>query len=171
MTAGNASHDEPPLALGVRGVLVSGEQLRGALAREIRLGPSDLNALGHLYTDGPLTPRELSHRMEMTSGTITALLDRVEKVGYLTRTVNPHDRRSLHISLTAAGQHALQRIHDIYEAAIREAVTELPDLSTEQAAALLTVLARALAARARSGPTAQAHRKGAAPGVAASVER
>jgi DNA-binding MarR family transcriptional regulator len=153
MTVGNAYADEPTPTptLALRGLLVSGERLRGVLAREVRLGPSDLNALGHVYTDGPLTPRELGHRMDMTSGTITALLDRVEKAGFLTRSVNPHDRRSLHISLTPAGQHALQWVHDTYEAAIREAMPELPDFSADQIASLLAVLSRALTARAASG--------------------
>jgi DNA-binding MarR family transcriptional regulator len=155
MTVGNDYGDEPTptLALGLRALLVSGERLRGVLAREVRLGPSDLNALGHVYTDGPITPRELGDRMDMTSGTITALLDRLEKAGFLTRSVNPHDRRSLHISLSPAGHHALQGVHDTYEAAIREAGPELPDFSDDQIASLLAVLSRALAARATSGAT------------------
>jgi hypothetical protein len=82
----------------------------------------------------------------------------VEKAGLLTRKINPHDRRSLHISLTPAGQQALRWAQDTYDAAIREALNELPDVSIEQTTALLSVLSRALAARARS----EAGRKGGA---------
>src|SRR5689334_18087707 len=86
----------------VRILSVSGVHFSHVLARQLRLAPSDLTAIGHLYTDGPMTPRELATRMEMTSGTMTALLDRVEKAGFLSRQSNPNDRRSLLISVTPA---------------------------------------------------------------------
>ncbi|MDT4987950.1 MAG: hypothetical protein QOI74_2044 [Micromonosporaceae bacterium] len=153
----------PTLAIGLRGLLVSGEQLRGFLARQLRLGPSDLNALGHLYTDGPLTPRELAQRLDTSSGTITALLDRVERAGFLTRSVNPHDRRSLHITLTVAGQQALRWVHSNIQATLEQAIPELPDLSADELAAVLAVLGRALAARATSEAPGYAPVVSAAP--------
>lgn len=113
-------------------------------AQQLQLGTSDLAVIGHLYQDGPLTPRELGMRMEMTSGTMTALLDRVEKAGFLTRNKNPRDRRSLLITTTPAGQHAMQWVNDHFDTAIREALTAIPDLATDHLDTVLGRLSHAL---------------------------
>lgn len=136
---------EPSLALAVRRLVLDGNRFHGALARELGLGPSDLNALGYLYLQGPLTPRELNRVMEMTSGTVTALLDRLEQAGFVARTVNPRDRRSVHVALTPAGQRASHWVHDSFQTALTNAVPEIPDLSIEQITSVVTALARALA--------------------------
>jgi MarR family transcriptional regulator, organic hydroperoxide resistance regulator len=41
----------------------------------------------------PLSPALLGHRIPLTSGAMTALLDRLERAGYLTRTREHADRR------------------------------------------------------------------------------
>src|SRR6478609_3729887 len=110
------------LAKALRLLSVTGEHLSHVLARQLKLAPSDLVALGHLYNDGPLTPRELATRMEMTSGTMTALLDRVERAGFLARNSNPDDRRSLLISTTPAGEHAVRWVDEHVDATLREAL-------------------------------------------------
>ena len=114
------------LTLGLRGLILSGDHFRDAKARSLQLGPSDVIVLGHLYNSGPLTPRELSQRMGMTSGTMTALLDRVAKAGFLTRNDNPEDRRSILITATPAGQHAMEWIYEQFDAVIRGVLADLP---------------------------------------------
>lgn len=136
---------EPSLALALRHLVMVGNRFHGALARELGLGPSDLNALGYVYLQGPLTPRQLNRLMEMTSGTVTALLDRLEQAGFVARTVNPRDRRSVHVGITPAGQRASHWIHDSFETALTTAVPEIGDLNIEQITSVLTALARALA--------------------------
>jgi DNA-binding MarR family transcriptional regulator len=150
MTAASRYEDDPmpALALGVRQLIRSGEHLRNLLARQLRLGPTDVIAIGDLYTHGPLTPRELAARMDLTSGTVTALLDRLEQAGLLARSNNPKDRRSLLISTTAAGEHAAQWVFEQFDAALHQGLPAGPGLSTGQLADLLSVLAEALDARA-----------------------
>lgn len=137
------------LTLGLRTLIVSGDHFRDAKARNLQLGPSDVIALGHLYNDGPLTPRELSRRMGMTSGTMTALLDRVAKAGYLTRNDNPEDRRSLLIMATPAGQHAMEWVYEQFDAVIRDALTDLPETAGQSLGATLELLGDALESQAR----------------------
>jgi DNA-binding MarR family transcriptional regulator len=136
--------DMQGLALALRQLRLSGEQFRGALGRHLQLGPTDFAALRHLYDEGPLTPRELSARMKITSGSVTPLLDRLEKVGYLSRNNNPHDRRSLLISSTAAGRDAIEWTEQKLDAALRQALQDLPELTPDQLITILTILARAL---------------------------
>jgi DNA-binding MarR family transcriptional regulator len=138
------------LAKALRLLGVTGEHFSHVLARQLKLAPSDLVAIGHLATDGPLTPRDLATRMEMTSGTMTALLDRVERAGFLERNSNPDDRRSLLISVTPAGQDAIRWVEQHVDAALREGLGATPEPVVSALVAVLNELASALEARAQS---------------------
>ncbi len=65
-----------------------------ALARRMELGISEIAALEHLHSAGELTPKQLGERLFMSSGAVTALVDRLERGGHLERVPNPRDRRS-----------------------------------------------------------------------------
>ncbi len=104
--------------------------------------------MAHLYRDGPLTPRTLAVRMQSTSGTMTALLDRVEKAGFLAREKHPEDRRSLLISITPAGQHAVRWVHDHFDEVLAQALTELNDLPSDRLAAICAALGQSLRSHA-----------------------
>ncbi|MDQ1717532.1 MAG: hypothetical protein QOE89_1485 [Pseudonocardiales bacterium] len=134
----------PALTAGMRQLILRGEHLRHVLARQLRLGASDLSALGHLDSDGPLTPRELATRMDITSGSITALLDRLERDGLLSRANNPSDRRSLIISITPTGRDTVRWVYEQFETAMHGALAAIGDLSRDRLAEILTVLADAM---------------------------
>lgn len=53
---------------------------------------------------GPLTPNELSAHLHLTSGSVTSLLDGLERRGLLRRDQHPQDRRKLHVSITPQGR-------------------------------------------------------------------
>jgi len=59
-----------------------------------------------------LTPTELSRLMMMTSGGMTAALDRMEKKGFITRAPNPKDRRGSLVRLTAEGRKVIEKAMD-----------------------------------------------------------
>src|SRR3712207_260301 len=66
-----------------------------AMARRTGLGLSEMSALEHLqHAHGGLTPTELGKRLSLSSGAITALVDRLERTGHVERRPNPADRRS-----------------------------------------------------------------------------
>src|SRR3712207_1670438 len=66
-----------------------------AIARRTGLGLSEMAALEHLqHSDGGLTPTALGRRLSLSSGAITALVDRLERSGHVERRPNPSDRRS-----------------------------------------------------------------------------
>lgn len=106
-------------------LIVSGQTFRSVRGRELQLGPSDLDALDHLYNDGAMAPKDLSALMGVTSGTMTALLDRVEKAGFLKRERHPDDRRALLIHLTPAGDHAMQWLYEQFDAAVRDSLARV----------------------------------------------
>jgi MarR family transcriptional regulator, organic hydroperoxide resistance regulator len=90
--------------------------LSTALAGE-NLTPAEINALANLTAGGALSIRELSERSGTRATTLTGVLDRLENRGYLTRELDPADRRSFRLPLTQAGRAVAMRV--------REAIAEL----------------------------------------------
>jgi DNA-binding MarR family transcriptional regulator len=83
--------------------------LGAALAAE-DLSAAEINALANLGEGGTLSVRELSDRTGFRASTVTGILDRLESRGYLTRELDPADRRSFRLPLTEAGQAVAARV-------------------------------------------------------------
>jgi DNA-binding MarR family transcriptional regulator len=65
------------------------------IARLLKLNRTDLRCLDFLLQRGPSAPSRLSVELGLTTGSVTAMLDRMEKAGYVTRTPDPTDRRKI----------------------------------------------------------------------------
>jgi MarR family 2-MHQ and catechol resistance regulon transcriptional repressor len=75
--------------------------------REVGLTPPQYGVL-HLLWDQDERPfKDLADALLCTRATITGIIDKLERKGYVTRKPNPADRRSLLATLTAEGR-ALQ---------------------------------------------------------------
>lgn len=75
--------------------------LEGA-ARQGKLHPTDLRCLAMLSASGrAMTAKEIISGLGLTSGSGTALFDRLEKLGFIRRTANPNDRRGVLIEIDA----------------------------------------------------------------------
>lgn len=75
---------------GVNNVL-----FRNAVGRKLNLNVADNECLSFLTIKGTATPTEVAHYTGLTTGSTTAMLDRLEKAGYITRKPNPNDRRGV----------------------------------------------------------------------------
>jgi DNA-binding MarR family transcriptional regulator len=73
-------------------------------ARAHGLGRSDLNAIMWISTGtssgDPITVGELAHRLRLSPAAATALVDRLEAVGHVSRTRDAHDRRRVTVRMT-----------------------------------------------------------------------
>ena len=78
---------------------VSSVLFRRAVSRKLGLSATDSECLSLLSIKGVCTPKELARYTGLTTGSTTAMLDRLEKVGYITRKPNPHDRRGVHVEI------------------------------------------------------------------------
>lgn len=89
---------EPSWAL--REVMRAAGTANLALARELGLGLNDLAALEHLSEHQPLGPAELGSLLGIRSASATALVDRLEAAGHVSRRRHPADRRRLVLVIT-----------------------------------------------------------------------
>jgi DNA-binding MarR family transcriptional regulator len=83
--------------------------LSAALA-DLSLSAAEINALANLGGGGTVNVRQLSDRTGTRASTLTGVLDRLENRGYLTRELDPADRRSFRLPLTEAGQAVAGRV-------------------------------------------------------------
>ena len=65
---------------------------------------TDFTALEALLHKGPLTISEIQDKVRLASGSMTAAVDRLEKLGLVVRRSSPHDRRARVVELTPEGK-------------------------------------------------------------------
>lgn len=72
----------------------------GDLSARMEMSTPELMALAHLAMVDALGPSELARRLRMTTGAMTALLDRLSERGHVLREPHPSDRRRVVVRLT-----------------------------------------------------------------------
>jgi DNA-binding MarR family transcriptional regulator len=77
---------------------------------EFQLTPSQVHVLLWLGKDGTLAMGELARRLGVTEKTITGLVDRLERAGYLQRERIAPDRRVVRCRLTPEGQKMYEKL-------------------------------------------------------------
>nr|WP_277952771.1 MarR family transcriptional regulator [Pseudomonas sp. TH43] len=65
----------------------------GNLGTALGINQTDMAALEHLITDGPLPPTELATRLSVTTAGITQVIDRLERAGHVVRERQLDDKR------------------------------------------------------------------------------
>ena len=75
-------------------------RLMVAFSRAVGISVPEMLALEHLDTDGGLGPSDLARRLQMTTGAVTALVDRLEASGHAARAPHPSDRRRVVVTRT-----------------------------------------------------------------------
>jgi DNA-binding MarR family transcriptional regulator len=123
--------------------------LSAHLARDLGLTVSEMAACDHLHLDGPLTPGELRVRLGLSSGAVTALIDRLGERGYVERRPNPGDRRSVQVYLLPQPPRRVGRLHMVLQRAAQEMST-LDDTEAAALARVMNALADGVAEAARS---------------------
>jgi MarR family 2-MHQ and catechol resistance regulon transcriptional repressor len=86
------------------------------------LVPSDFGALEALLHKGPLTVKQLGEKVLLTSGSMTASVDRLEKRGLVKRSDDARDRRTRIIDLTPEGRELIERAFACHRDAMERAL-------------------------------------------------
>lgn len=109
---------------------------------------NDLRCL-HLLEAGPATPGEVAAHTGLTSGSVTALIDRLEGAGFVERCRSVADRRSVAVAMTEAWQAELRRLYGEIEQVIAEHFGAMPPAVVAETGAALGRFADALEVFAR----------------------
>ncbi len=86
-----------------------------------------LASLRRAGTPFELTPTELTRAQMMTSGGMTAAVDRLERKGFVNRTPNPADRRGSLVGLTDEGRAVIDEAMVVHADAEQALVAGLDD--------------------------------------------
>jgi len=116
--------------------------LSAALA-DLNLSAAEINTLANLGGAGTVNVRQLSEKTGTRTSTLTGLLDRLENRGYLTRELDPADRRSFRLPLTEAGQTVAARVLAVITELERNALARLPATQLAGYHAVITALQEA----------------------------
>lgn len=112
-----------------------------AIAERLGLGAADHKCLDLLMRAGPMTPGELAGRTGLTTGAITGVVDRLERIGYARRAPHPNDRRS--VIVEPVREKALADLGPLFEGIARETAAMLDRYTVEQLALITDFLTRA----------------------------
>ena len=105
------------------------EELVAMVARRYGLSHAALNALAVVEgAGGPMPTGEISARMHITTGTMTSVLDTLERNGYIKRIADPNDRRRVLVDITPDAQSVLDEMLPEVQHVIAAALTHV-DLS------------------------------------------
>jgi len=121
------------------------ESVRAHAVRQIQtsgIGYSDFAVLELLLHKGPTPVNTIGQRIHMTSGSITAAVDRLEKKGLVVRCSQPEDRRTRVVHLTDDGRKLVEFAFAHHEAAMERVTACLDDVERGQAIELLKKLGR-----------------------------
>lgn len=131
---------EPPDANEVMQDLMAYAVLfQDAVARKAGLNATDLQCLGLLLRQGPLTPGGLAERAGLSvGGAITAVVDHLERSGLASRSPDPSDRRR--VLVTADAEAAWTRLAPWYEQVTQRWNDYLAGLQPDQAALVVDAL-------------------------------
>ena len=87
------------------------EALIASVARRHGLSHAALNALAVIEGNGaPMTAGAIGAHMHITSGTMTSVLDTLERKGFIRRLTDPDDRRKILVDVTPEAQAVLNRL-------------------------------------------------------------
>ncbi|MBV9082197.1 MAG: MarR family transcriptional regulator [Acidobacteriaceae bacterium] len=115
--------------------------------RATGLGLSDFGVLEALLHKGPLPVNALRQRVLLSSGSITAAVDRLEQKGLVRRAATPEDRRSRIVHLTGEGSELISQLFAAHAGDMEQAFSCLSAPERAVFADLLRKLGRGLDAR------------------------
>ena len=131
-------------AAAVDDFMRAARRARGRLARAGELSLSQFHLLEPLRTaDAPLGVGELAAAAEVSAPTATRMLATLERDGLIERRGCPHDRRVVHVALTAEGRRRLESKRDSIATRRAAVFASLTPAERREAARLLERLAAA----------------------------
>ena len=99
------------------------------------LSPAQMHTIEIIGHEQSLRMKELAEKIGITTGTLTVMIDRLQKLGFVKRIPHEQDRRSFLVVLTQKGEKQFNNHHELHVKLTEEitsalAPKELENLST-----------------------------------------
>lgn len=107
--------------------------------KHVGLGDSDFRVLEVLLHKGPLPVNVIGEKVELTTGSITTAVDRMEAKWLVVRKNHPEDRRVRIVELTSKGRRLIEKAYAQHEIDMEKAMKAL---SREDRVILVDLLKR-----------------------------
>jgi MarR family transcriptional regulator, 2-MHQ and catechol-resistance regulon repressor len=114
--------------------------------KHLCLGGSDFRVLEVLLHKGPLPVNTIGSKVELTPGSISVAVDRLEKRGLVTRRMDPADRRVHVVHLTAEGEDVIRKAFAHHEGEMENLMKSLSLQERKSLIALLKKLGKSVQA-------------------------
>jgi MarR family transcriptional regulator, 2-MHQ and catechol-resistance regulon repressor len=119
-----------------------------ASRRRLKLGDSDFRVLEALLHKGPLPVNAIGKKVDLTTGSITTAIDRLEQKSLVVRKNHPGDRRIRVVELTAKGRRLIEKGYEKHKLHMEKFVG---CLTLEERSQLVDLLKRLGTANAEVG--------------------
>jgi len=86
----------------------------GAVAKKTGIHPTDIRCLDFLSEHGPATAGELAVVTGLTTGAMTAAIDRMERAGLARRTADANDQRKVVVDILKGNFNRLRPTRDLF---------------------------------------------------------
>lgn len=129
--------------LGLRSLANQLHRLNDAVGSHVDLLPGDLEVLDVIAREGPTSPRQVVAATGLHPATLTGILDRLERGGWLQRRPDPDDRRRVIVQAITERGGELARLYAPMTKALNQICS---GYSPEQLALIVDFLERAAAA-------------------------
>jgi DNA-binding MarR family transcriptional regulator len=124
------------------------DALDARAAEHFGLNRSDLRCLDALSHSGAMSPTALAHAVGMSTGGLSISLGRLQRAGYVRRTMDRNDRRRVSVELTRKAQRVEQQI---FGPLLNEVAGLLPGYSEAELTLICEFLRRVRGAVAAAG--------------------
>ncbi|RLQ97099.1 MarR family winged helix-turn-helix transcriptional regulator [Falsibacillus albus] len=116
----------------------------GHFISENGLNPTEFAVLELLYHKGDQPLQQIGGKILLASGSITYVVDKLEKKDYLQRVACPNDRRVTYAQITGKGREFIESIFPEHEQRIDELLSVLSEKEKNEAIHLLKKLGRSI---------------------------
>ncbi|QJR37929.1 MarR family winged helix-turn-helix transcriptional regulator [Gemmatimonas groenlandica] len=130
----------PQVVAASRDVYAAIDEVDTLIAARLGVHRGDLRCL-NLLEHGPRRPSEIGSALRMTSGAVTALIDRLESAGYARRVHGVRDRRAVHVELPPAAFAQVGRLYGAIARSLTEAFRHLNEVEIDATTRGLTLFA------------------------------
>jgi DNA-binding MarR family transcriptional regulator len=126
--AGTGTRGESePILIPLRRILRASDVHSKHLFQQYGVTVSQLLILRQAHSQGRPTVGEIAEAVNLTQGTVTTIVNRLESAGFINRRRDDKDRRKVRIWLTRAGENLLERTPPLLQEHFMERFQRLKD--------------------------------------------